>query len=108
VQWSDLDGITTWTAGTGFSNYVDLPDGGVVRGVAGGEFGLIFQESVIRRMVYVPGRYACIPDRAHHGRHGPARSLLDHPGGGRMFFVSQQGFHEYSAAGMRNIGKEKS
>jgi hypothetical protein len=55
VQWSDIDGITTWTAGTGFSNYVDLPDGGIVRGVAGGEFGLIFQESVVRRFTYVPG-----------------------------------------------------
>src|SRR5262245_58435059 len=34
VHWCDLGVITTWTAGTGFANTYDAPDGGIVRGVA--------------------------------------------------------------------------
>jgi hypothetical protein len=108
VFWSDLDGITTWTAGTGFSNYVDLPDGGVVRGVAGGEFGLVFQESVIRRMVFVPGAKPAFQlervteDMGLLGPYSIARASE------KVFFVSQHGFHEYSpGAGLQNIGKER-
>ena len=41
VQWSDLFGITTWTAGVGYSDFQDLPDGGGVHGLSGGEnYGL--------------------------------------------------------------------
>ena len=55
IQWSGLNAITTWTPGVNSSDFQDFPDGGVVRGVAGGEFGVIFQDSVIRRMVYAVG-----------------------------------------------------
>ena len=37
------------------SDFQEFPDGGIVRGVAGGEFGVIFQDGVIRRMVYAVG-----------------------------------------------------
>jgi hypothetical protein len=108
VQWSDLDNIIQWTAGTGFSNTVDLPDGGVVRGVAGGEFGVIFQESVIRRMVYVPGAKPAFQiervteDKGLLGTYSIARA------GEKIFFVTQQGFYEYEpATGLVPIGKER-
>src|SRR5262249_3531218 len=55
IQWSGLNGVTTWTSGVNSSDYQDLPDGGIVRGVAGGEIGVILQESAIRRMVVAPG-----------------------------------------------------
>src|SRR5262249_8573657 len=55
IQWSGLNGVTTWTAGVNSSDYQDLPDGGIVRGVAGGEYGVIFQETAMRRMVFAPG-----------------------------------------------------
>ena len=53
IQWSGLNAVTTWSAGVNSSEYQDLPDGGIVRGVAGGEYGVIFQETAMRRMVYV-------------------------------------------------------
>ena len=43
IQWSGLNsfnGSQSWTAGVNSSDYQDFPDGGIVRGVAGGEFGL--------------------------------------------------------------------
>ncbi len=55
VQWSGLNATTTWTSGVNSSDFQDFPDGGVVRGVAGGETGTIFQDQAIRRMSYIPG-----------------------------------------------------
>lgn len=55
VQWSGLNAITTWTSGVTYSDSQDLPDGGNTRGVVGGEFGIIFQDSAIRRMTFSPG-----------------------------------------------------
>lgn len=108
VQWSDLDGITTWTAGVGFSNSVDLPDGGVCRGVAGGEFGLVFQESVIRQLTYVPGaKPAFQMERATEDR-GLIGGYSVCKAGDKVFFVSQEGFYEYAAGvGIVPIGKER-
>ena len=55
IHWSGLNAYTTWTSGVTSSDFQDLSDGGIVRGVAGGEYGLIFQDSTIRRMIYAPG-----------------------------------------------------
>jgi hypothetical protein len=108
VSWSDVDDITQWTAGTNFANRVDLPDGGITRGVAGGEFGLIFQEGVIRRMVYVP---AATPSfqiervTEDEGLYAPYSIVRS---GGRVAFISQKGFQEYiPGAGLNPIGKER-
>jgi hypothetical protein len=55
IHWSGLNDYDEWTSGTNSSDFQDLSDGGIVRGVAGGEYGLIFQDSTIRRMIYAPG-----------------------------------------------------
>src|SRR5262249_44907458 len=39
VQWSGLNATTTWTSGINSSDFQDLPDGGAVRGGAGGGVG---------------------------------------------------------------------
>jgi hypothetical protein len=55
IQWSGLNDTTNWTSGVNSSDFQDFPDGGIVRGVAGGEFGTVFQDQAIRRMSYIPG-----------------------------------------------------
>lgn len=55
IQWSGLNAITTWTSGTTYSDYQDMPDGGNVQCVVGGEFGVIVQDGAIRRMIFSPG-----------------------------------------------------
>jgi hypothetical protein len=49
-------GATGWTAG-GSVIFLSqsFPNGGIVRGIAGGEFGVLFQDSNIRRMILRPG-----------------------------------------------------
>src|SRR5207247_1060039 len=50
IQWSGLNATTTWTPGVNQSDFQDFPDGGIVRGVAGGEYGVVFQHAAVRRM----------------------------------------------------------
>jgi hypothetical protein len=108
VQWSDLDGITTWGSTVGFSNFVDLPDGGIVRGVAGGEFGLAFQESTTRRMTYrgdgSKPAFAFERVSEEKGLLGPYSIIR---GGERVFFVSPTGFQMYAGGAITPIGKER-
>jgi hypothetical protein len=54
VQWSGLNNAEApWVTSLALqSDFQDLPDGGEITGLVGGEAGLIFQESSIRRMTY--------------------------------------------------------
>lgn len=107
VQWSGLNATTTWTAGVSQSDFQDLADGGIVRGVAGGEFGIICQDSAVRRMTYAPGSpFIFQIDRIAEdkGLQAPY-SLVS--AGDRRFFLSQQGFQMLDAGGFKPIGKER-
>jgi|HubBroStandDraft_6_1064221.scaffolds.fasta_scaffold01031_8 hypothetical protein len=53
VQWSGLDNAELWgSIPANQADFQDLPDGGNVTGLVGGEYGLIFQEAAVRRMTY--------------------------------------------------------
>lgn len=106
VQWCDLGDPTNWT--TGIANSIDMEKGGVVRGVAGGEFGLVLQESVIRRLIYNPGATLAFnieivaEDIGLQGPYSVTKSR------GAVYFYSSQGFMKYSQAeGLVPIGKER-
>lgn len=108
VQWSGLNAPTTWTSGTNSSDYQDLPDGGIVRGVAGGEFGTIFQDQAIRRMSYIPGSpliFQIERISQDHGLYAPY-SLIR--AGDKIFFHSAKGFHRIDPGGYPvQIGRER-
>lgn len=108
IQWSGLNATTTWTSGVSQSDFQDLADGGIVRGVAGGEFGVIFQDSSIRRLTYAPGSpYVFGIDRisSDDGLYAPY-SIIS--AGDRVFFCSPQGFKMLLPGGYpQPIGKEK-
>ena len=55
VQWSAVNDVTSWTAGINLADIEDLPEGGVITGITGGQYGLIFQENRITRMDYRGG-----------------------------------------------------
>lgn len=108
VQWSGLNATTTWTSGVNQSDFQDFGDGGIVRGVTGGEFGLIFQDAAIRRMTYAPGSpYVFGIDRiaTDDGLFAPY-SLIS--AADRVFYCSPQGFKMLAPGGYPTpIGKEK-
>jgi hypothetical protein len=107
IQWSGLNATTTWD-GTNSSDYQDLPDGGIVRGVAGGENGVIFQDQAIRRMTYVPGSPIIFQiDRIAQdkGLFAPYSIIR---AGETIYFYAAQGFHKIDPGGMPvQIGRER-
>lgn len=54
VRWSGINDPTTWSSSAVTqSDFQDIPDGGEVRGLTGGEFGLVLCARSIHRMSYV-------------------------------------------------------
>jgi len=108
VQWSGLNDVTNWTSGVNSSDFQDLADGGIVRGVGGGEFGNIYQDTTVRRMTFMPGSAAVfqIQRVAEDVGMYSAGSLIK--AGGRQFFYSTAGFQMIDAGGQLSpIGKER-
>lgn len=111
IQWSGLNsvnGVDSWTPGINSSDYQDLPDGGVTRGVAGGETGVILQDTAIRRMTYVPGSPVIFQieriaqDKGLLGPYSLIRA------GERIFFYSNQGFYRIDPGAFPvQIGRER-
>jgi hypothetical protein len=111
IQWSglnDFNSAASWSIGVNSADFQDFPDGGIVRGVAGGESGIIFQDQAIRRMSYVPGSPIIFQiDRITQdkGLYAPYSIVR---AGERIFFYAGQGFHKIEPGGVPEpIGREK-
>src|SRR5262249_8107114 len=109
IQWSGLNATTTWTSGVNSSDFQDLPDGGIVRGVAGGEYGVIFQETAMRRMIYAPGSPVVFNIERIAEDKGLMAPYSLIRAGDRIFFLAPQGFQTMlSSTGVpAPIGKER-
>jgi hypothetical protein len=108
IQWSGLNATTTWTSGTNSSDFQDFPDGGIVRGVAGGEAGIVFQDQAIRRMSYIPGSPLIFQiDRITQdkGLFAPYSIIR---AGELIFFHSAYGLYKIAPGGIpEQVGREK-
>jgi hypothetical protein len=108
IAWSARSSAVGWTAGTDESDVQDFTDGGIVKGVAGGEFGIVLQDNAIRNMIYQPGSAVIFSfDRVCEGKG------LRHPyslvrAGERIFFRSASGFETMVPGGQPTpVGKER-
>jgi hypothetical protein len=108
IQWSARSDITGWVAATNESDFQDFKDGGLVRGVAGGEFGIVFQDNVVRRLTYSPGTGLIFEiDRISEdmGLFAPYSMVRARD---QIFCLSQHGFQKWTPlTGFMPIGKEK-
>jgi hypothetical protein len=108
IQWSGLGNVTQWTSGVNSSDYQDFPDGGVVRGVAGGETGVILQDLSIRRMVYAPGSPLIFQIERVAEDVGLLAPYSLVRSADKIFFLSSKGFMGLTPTGYPEpIGKEK-
>lgn len=108
IQWSGLNDATEWTSGTNSSDYQDLPDGGIVRPVLGGEFGIILQDGAIRRMTFSPGSEAIFDIQSLAKDIGVLAPYSACNAGERAFFLTQKGFMQTDGSGtLTPIGEEK-
>lgn len=108
IQWSGLNATTTWTSGVNSSDFQDLPDGGIVRCIGGGESGLITQDSAIRRMIYAPGSPVIFQIERVSQDKGIFAPLSLTRAGDKLFFCGNDGFQVVAPGDYpKPIGKER-
>ena len=107
VQWSDINDETDWTSGpTSQSDYQDIPDGGNIRGITGGEFGLVLLEQAIVRMSYIGAPLFFQFDTISRTL-GCYESGSIAQYGPMTFFLSDDGFYMCDGQSVKPIGAEK-
>ena len=107
VQWSDINDETDWTSGpTSQSDYQDIPDGGDIQGITGGEFGLVLLEKSVVRMTYIgsPLYFQFDTISREIGCYEPG-SVTQY--GNMTFFLSDDGFYMCDGQRVSPIGAEK-
>ena len=107
VQWSGINDITTWTAGSKQADSQDLPgSGGQIVAITSGEYGYIFRQNEIVRLDYVGGttifRFSVVsPNR------GAVYGKTVCQDNRRVFFYADDGFFEVQGDNIKPIGAEK-
>lgn len=107
VQWSGINNEKTWTtSATTQADFQDVPDGGFVQGVTGGEFGLVLLERSIVRMSYVgtPLIFQFDNIARNRGCFEP-NSVIQWQG--ITYFLGDDGFYACDGQNLKNIGAEK-
>jgi len=111
IQWSGLNNFNasnSWTSGVQSSDFQDFPDGGIVRGVAGGEAGIAFQDQAIRRMSYIPGSALVFQIERIAQDLGLFAPYSIVRAGSVIFFHSAKGFYKIVPGGLpEQIGRER-
>jgi hypothetical protein len=107
VRWSALNDETDWVANVNTqSDFQDIPDGGQIVGIRGGEFGLVFLERAISRMTYVGTPFIFQFDNISRNKGCMvAGSIAQYQG--VTFFLSDDGFYMCDGQQVISIGSEK-
>lgn len=108
IRWSALDNPTDWTPSpTTQSDWQDLPSGGDVFGIVGGEWGTILTQRSIYRMTYIGSPYIWQFDEVEEGRGALVSESITNVGP-LVFFLDEDGFYITNGGGpAQNIGNEK-
>jgi hypothetical protein len=107
VQWSALGDESSWTgSATTQADFQDIPDGGAVVGVTGGEFGLVLMDRSIHRMSYVGSPLVFQFDNISRNLGCyEANSIVQYAG--TTFFLGDDGFYACDGQNIIPIGNEK-
>ena len=108
IIWSAINDITGWLVGTNLCDTQQMPDGGPVQGVAGGEIGYVLQDRAVRTLQFLPGDTSLIfsfsrvlDDRGCVSKYGFDTI------GNVLYFVSEDGFYSMSGQQVTPIGQDK-
>lgn len=108
VQWSAFDDHTGWTDGVNQAGSNIMLDGGEVMGLAGGEYGLIFQRQRIVRVNRTGDPDAPLAFDEITNNFGCASKASIATEGRTTFWLSDRGFMAIDdGQGIRPIGSEK-
>lgn len=107
VFWSDINDETNWTPGTGSqSDSQIIPDGGDIKGITGGEFGVVLLEKSIYRMSYIGAPLYFQFDNITR-QLGCLSSGSVVQSGGFTYFLSDDGFYVCDGQTVKPIGNER-
>lgn len=106
LAWSGENNSEWWTFASRKSDFQELPDGGEITGIIGGEIGLILQRNAVRRMAYVGGNVLFRFDKiSSNVGCASVHSVAQY--GELAFWHSYTGFKMWDGAQIRSIGFEK-
>jgi hypothetical protein len=107
IRWSGINDETEWTySQTTQADYQDIPDGGNVVGIRGGEFGIVLLNNGIVRMSYVGTPFVFQFDNISRGTGClEENSIAQYQG--ITFFLSDDGFYMCDGQSVQAIGSEK-
>jgi hypothetical protein len=107
VRWSAINDETDWVENVNTqSDYQDIPDGGQIVGIRGGEFGVVLLERSIHRMTYVGTPFIFQFDNISRNKGCMvAGSIAQYQG--ITFFLSDDGFYMCDGQQVVPIGAEK-
>jgi hypothetical protein len=107
VRWSGINDETEWASSqTTQADFQDIPDGGQIVGIRGGEFGLVFMERGISRMSYIGTPFIFQFDNISRGKGCVAAGSIAQTQG-VTFFLSDDGFYSCDGQQIQPIGAEK-
>ena len=107
VRWSGINDETEWDADqVTQADYQDIPDGGQIMGIRGGEFGIILMEKGISRMSYIGTPFIFQFDNISRGKGCIAAGSIAQVQG-ITFFLSDDGFYSCDGQTVTAIGSEK-
>jgi hypothetical protein len=107
IRWSGINNPTTWaSSAVTQSDFQRIPDGGQIRGLTGGEFGLVLLERSIVRMSYVGSPLIFQFDNIARGL-GCYESNSVAQWKGITYFLADDGFYACDGQQVEPIGAEK-
>jgi len=107
VRWSGINDETTWgSSQVTQADFQDIPDGGQIVGIRGGEFGLVLMEKGISRMSYIGTPFIFQFDNISRGKGCIAAGSIAQVQG-VTFFLSDDGFYLCDGQQVTAIGSEK-
>jgi hypothetical protein len=107
VRWSGINDETTWgSSQVTQADFQDIPDGGQIVGIRGGEFGLVLMEKGISRMSYIGTPFIFQFDNISRGKGCIAAGSIAQVQG-ITFFLSDDGFYLCDGQQVTAIGSEK-
>lgn len=106
AYWSAFDDPTSWTAGTGQSDFQEIPDAGNIVKIIGGEYCTILMERAIVRATYTGLPLVWQFDKVETARGCQVSGSVCNIGH-TIFYLSDDGFYMFDGQSSKNIGAEK-
>ena len=105
VTWSAQNDAEGWTIGTNQCDNQQIPDGGLITGLAGGEYGLVFQSAAIHIFEYVGTPVIYTRRKISDGIGALCQGVIAQSGK-RVFFLDRSGFYQFLDGQITPIGKQ--